>query len=47
MDLNEHEGEHDSPGVLDVNNESPVMNGIGMWFYLFIDAFYTVVITTY
>lgn len=39
MDLNEHEGEHDSPGVLDVNNESPVMNGIGKRFYLFVDSF--------
>lgn len=30
MDLSEHEGEHELPSVLDVNNESPVMNGIGM-----------------
>lgn len=29
VDLNEHEGEHDLPSVLDVNNEAPVMNGIG------------------
>ncbi|XP_061450146.1 chromodomain Y-like protein 2 [Rhineura floridana] len=29
LDLNEHEADPDLPGVLDVNNESPVMNGIG------------------
>ncbi|XP_060644167.2 chromodomain Y-like protein 2 [Anolis sagrei] len=29
VDLNEQDGEHDLPGVLDVNNESPVMNGTG------------------
>lgn len=29
LDLNEHEAEPDLPGVLDVNNEPPVMNGIG------------------
>ncbi|KAH0619526.1 hypothetical protein JD844_000212, partial [Phrynosoma platyrhinos] len=29
VDLNEHEGDPDLPGELDVNNEPPVMNGIG------------------
>lgn len=32
MDLNDHEGEQNLPSVLEVNNDSPVVNGIGMWF---------------
>ncbi|XP_073164091.1 chromodomain Y-like protein 2 isoform X2 [Lepidochelys kempii] len=29
MDLNGHEGEHDLPSMLEVNNDVPVVNGIG------------------
>lgn len=32
MDLNDHEGEKNLPSVLEVSNDSPVVNGIGMWF---------------
>lgn len=30
-DLNEPEGEGNLAGVLEVNNEVPIVNGIGMW----------------
>lgn len=30
MDINDHEGEQNLPSVLEVSNESPVVNGIGM-----------------
>ena len=29
MDINDHEGEQNLPSVLEVSNESPVVNGIG------------------
>ena len=34
MDLNDHEGEQNLPSMLEVSNDSPVVNGIGMWFKL-------------